>query len=119
MSYARNIFCDKTGERVLGVPTVSDRIAQMVVKQILDDTLEPIFHIDSYGYRPNKSAHDALAVTRQRCWRYNWGVEFDIRSCFDNISHCLLMKAIDKVPPLPVGQITSIKFAFQVCYYYY
>ena len=84
------------GTRVLGIPTISDRIAQMVVKQILDDTLDPIFHTDSYGYRPSKSAHDALAVTRKRCWKYNWGIEFDIRSCFDNIDHVLLMKAVEK-----------------------
>lgn len=84
------------GKRVLGIPTVSDRIAQMTVKQILDGILEPIFHENSYGYRIGKSAHDALAITRERCWRYDWGVEFDIKGCFDNISHDLLDKAIQK-----------------------
>lgn len=84
------------GTRILGIPTVADRVAQMAVKQVLDKILEPVFHEDSYGYRPNKSAHDAIAITRKRCWRYNWGMEFDIRGCFDNIQHSLLKKAIDK-----------------------
>lgn len=62
------------GTRVLGVPTVFDRVAQMVVKKVLEPELEPIFDPDSYGYRPNKSAHDAVAITRKRCWRYDWVV---------------------------------------------
>jgi len=82
------------GVRVLGVPTVSDRIAQMVVKKVLEPELEPIFDPDSYGYRPNRSAHDAVAITRKRCWRYDWVVEFDIVGLFDNIRHDLLMKAL-------------------------
>lgn len=82
------------GTRVLGVPTVSDRIAQTVVKRVLEPMLEPIFHENSFGYRPRKSAHDALAVTRQRCWRYDWVVEFDIKGLFDNIDHSLLMRAL-------------------------
>jgi RNA-directed DNA polymerase len=82
------------GTRVLGVPTVSDRIAQTVVKQALEPILEPVFDEDSFGYRPGKSAHDAIAVTRKRCWRYDWVVEFDIRALFDNIDHELLMKAL-------------------------
>ena len=77
----------KGGERILGVPTVSDRIAQMVVKQILEPILKPVFDKDSYGYRPNKSAHDAVAITRNRCWKYEWVMEFDIKGLFDNISH--------------------------------
>ena len=56
--------------RVLGIPTVSDRIAQGAVKLLLERELDGVFHKDSYGYRPNRSAHDALEVTRQRCWRY-------------------------------------------------
>ncbi|MFN9959243.1 MAG: reverse transcriptase domain-containing protein, partial [bacterium] len=59
------------GKRVLGIPTVGDRVAQMVVKRCLEPKLEPYFHKDSYGYRPGKSAHDALAVTRDRCWKYD------------------------------------------------
>jgi RNA-directed DNA polymerase len=84
------------GERLLGVPTVDDRIAQMVVKMILEPIVEPVFDQDSYGYRPNKSAHDALVVTRKRCWWYSWVVEFDIKGLFDNIDHNLLMRAVKK-----------------------
>lgn len=82
------------GTRELGVPTVSDRIAQTVVKVELENLLEPVFDEDSYGYRPGRSAHDAIGVTRKRCWRYDWVVEFDIRGLFDNIDHELLMKAL-------------------------
>ena len=84
------------GKRVLGVPTVADRVAQMVAKIYFEPTVEPYFHPDSYGYRPGKSAADALAVTRQRCWKYNWVLEFDIKGLFDNIDHELLMKAVRK-----------------------
>jgi RNA-directed DNA polymerase len=84
------------GVRVLGVPTVADRVAQMVVKIYFEPKVEPHFHQDSYGYRPGKSAADALAVTRQRCWRYDWVLEFDIKGLFDNIDHELLMKAVRK-----------------------
>ena len=84
------------GERILGIPTVSDRIAQMVVKLMFEPEVEPYFHPDSYGYRPNKSALDAVGVTRQRCWKYDWIVEFDIKGLFDNIDHGLLMKAVRK-----------------------
>ncbi len=84
------------GERKLGIPTVSDRVAQMVVKYHFEPLVEPYFHEDSYGYRPNKSAHKALEVTRKRCWRNNWVLEFDIKGLFDNIDHELLMKAVKK-----------------------
>lgn len=84
------------GTRMLGVPTVSDRIAQMTVKIYFEPLVEPHYHKDSYGYRPNKSAIDAVAITRQRCWRYNWVLEFDIKGLFDNIDHELLMKAVNK-----------------------
>jgi len=84
------------GVRVLGVPTVSDRIAQMTVKMHFEPLVEPHFHKDSYGYRPNKSAIDAVSITRQRCWKYNWVLEFDIKGLFDNIDHELLMKAVYK-----------------------
>ena len=84
------------GERILGVPTVSDRIAQMVVKQLLEPDLDPIFLPDSYGYRPRKSALDAVGVTRERCWKYDWVLEFDIRGLFDNIDHELLLRAVRK-----------------------
>ncbi len=82
------------GERLLGIPTVSDRVAQMVVKLYFEPLVEPYFHEDSYGYRPKKSAIQAIAVTRKRCWRYNWLLEFDIKGLFDNIGHELLMKAV-------------------------
>ncbi|MDX8496684.1 reverse transcriptase domain-containing protein [Mesorhizobium sp. VK22B] len=81
------------GERVLGVPTVSDRIAQMVVKQMIEPDLDSLFLPDSYGYRPGKSALDAVGVTRQRCWKYDWVLEFDIKGLFDNLPHDLLLKA--------------------------
>ena len=84
------------GERVLGVPTVGDRIAQMVVKQMIEPDLEPFFLPDSYGYRPGKSALDAVGVTRQRCWKYDWVLEFDIKGLFDNLPHDLLLKAVRK-----------------------
>jgi RNA-directed DNA polymerase len=84
------------GERILGVPTVSDRIAQMVVKQLIEPDLDAVFLPDSYGYRPGKSALDAIGVTRKRCWQYDWILEFDIRGLFDNIPHELLLKAVRK-----------------------
>ena len=84
------------GKRCLGVPTVSDRIAQTVVKMYLEPSLEPLFHPDSYGYRPGRSAKQAVAVTRKRCWKYDWVVEFDIKGAFDNLDHELLMKAMRK-----------------------
>jgi RNA-directed DNA polymerase len=77
------------GERILGVPTVADRIAQMVVKLTFEPLVEPHFLRDSYGYRPNKSALDAVGVTQQRCWKYNYVVEFDIKGLFDNVDHDL------------------------------
>ena len=84
----------KGGTRKLGIPTVSDRIAQTVVKQIIEPKLDPMFHADSYGYRPGKSAKQAIAVTRKRCWQFDWVVEFDIKGAFDQIDHILLMKAV-------------------------
>ncbi len=84
------------GQRILGVPTVADRIAQMVVKIYFEPLVEPYFHADSYGYRPGKSAIDAVEITRKRCWQYNWVLEFDIVGLFDNIDHELLMRAVKK-----------------------
>lgn len=84
------------GERILGIPTVGDRIAQMIVKLMFEPKVEPHFHRNSYGYRPGKSALDAVGVTRKRCWKYNWVLEFDIKGLFDNIDHDLLMKAVQK-----------------------
>jgi RNA-directed DNA polymerase len=84
------------GTRILGVPTVADRVAQMVVKLVIEPILDPIFLADSYGYRPNKSALDAVGVTRERCWKYDWVLEFDIKGLFDNIDHELLLRAVRK-----------------------
>ena len=84
------------GVRMLGIPTVADRVAQSVVKIVLEPILEPVFHENSYGYRPGRSAHDAIAVVRKRNWEYDWVVEFDIKGLLDNIDHELLMRALRK-----------------------
>ena len=82
--------------RPLGIPTVADRIAQMVVKQRLEPVLEPCFYPDSYGYRPEKSAIEAVAQARKRCQRYDWVLDLDIKSFFDTIDHELLLRAVRK-----------------------
>lgn len=82
-------------ERVLGIPTVSDRIAQGAVKLFMEEKLDPMFHPDSYGYRPGKSAHQALKQCAQRCWQYNWVLEIDISAFFDNVRHDLVIKALE------------------------
>jgi group II intron reverse transcriptase/maturase len=82
------------GVRLLGVPTVADRIAQTVVKNRLEPELEKHFHPDSYGYRPGKSALKAVGVARERCWRYAWVVDLDISTFFDSINHELMLKAL-------------------------
>ncbi len=80
--------------RLLGIPTVSDRIAQAVVRHRLEAEVEPYFHPDSYAYRPGKSALEAVAVTQKRCWQYDWVLEFDIQGAFDAIDHQLMLKAV-------------------------
>jgi RNA-directed DNA polymerase len=87
---------DNGGSRKLGIPTVSDRVAQMVVKLYLEPEVEPHFHLDSYGYRPGKSALDAVATARQRCWRMDWALDLDIKGFFDNLDHALIMRAVKK-----------------------
>lgn len=82
------------GVRLLGIPTVSDRIAQTVVKMVLEPTVDPKFHPDSYGYRPKKSALEAVAQAKQRCFDHYWVIDLDIKGFFDNIDHDLMMKAV-------------------------
>jgi RNA-directed DNA polymerase len=84
------------GSRPLGIPTVADRVAQMVVKRYLEPLVEAVFHKDSYGYRPGKSALDAVGVARQRCWRHGWVLDLDIKAFFDSIDWSLLMRAVRK-----------------------
>jgi RNA-directed DNA polymerase len=84
------------GVRLLGVPTVADRVAQTVVKLVLEPVLEPVFDRDSFGYRPGRSALDAVELVRRRSWKYDWVVEFDIKGLFDNIDHELLLRAVRK-----------------------
>ena len=87
--------------RPLGIPTVADRIAQMVVKRYLEPRVEPYFHEDSYGYRPGKSALDAVGTARQRCWRYAWVLDLDVKGYFDSIPRDLLMRAVRKHTDCP------------------
>jgi RNA-directed DNA polymerase len=91
----------KGGVRILGVPGVADRVAQTVVARVVGVEAEKVFHPDSYGYRPGRSALDAVGVCRSRCWRYDWVVEFDIRAFFDTVRHDLIVKAVVSVCDLP------------------
>jgi len=83
------------GRRPLGIPTVADRVAQTVVKLVMEPELEKVFHEDSYGYRPRKSAVEVVGVVRKRCWRYNWMLDIDIKAFFDSLNHELMMKAVE------------------------
>ena len=85
--------------RKLGIPTISDRVGQMVIKQLLEPRLEKIFSNNSYGYRPNKSAHQALKEVRENCWKTDWVIDLDIKGFFDNIDHNKLMSAVNKHVP--------------------
>jgi group II intron reverse transcriptase/maturase len=89
------------GVRILGVPTVADRIAQTVVARRLEEKVEPIFHQDSYGYRPGRSALDAVAACRKRCWKYAWVIDLDIQKFFDSVSWDLTVKAVEAHTDLP------------------
>ena len=82
------------GVRILGIPTVGDRIAQTVAAMFLERLVEPVFHPDSYGYRPGRSALDAVGVCRERCWRNDWVIDLDIRAFFDSVDHSLMLKAV-------------------------
>jgi RNA-directed DNA polymerase len=89
------------GTRILGVPTVADRVAQTVVAGVIEARAEQVFHPDSYGYRPGRSALDAVAACRQRCWENNWVIDLDIRKFFDTMPWDLAVKAIQAVTDLP------------------
>jgi RNA-directed DNA polymerase len=85
------------GVRLLGVPTIADRVAQTVVAMHLGERAEPRFHSDSYGYRPRRSAHDALEVCRARCWKYDWVIDLDVQKFVDTVPWDLVVKAVQKV----------------------
>ena len=78
------------------VPTVADRIAQTVAAMYLERRVEPVFHPDSYGYRPRRSALDAVEQCRRRCWRSDWVVDLDIRAFFDSVDHELMLRAVER-----------------------
>jgi RNA-directed DNA polymerase len=80
----------------LGIPTVADRVAQEVIRRTLEPIVEPVFHPDSYGYRPGKSAIDAVRTARERCWRHDWVLDLDIKSFFDSIDWELMLRAVRK-----------------------
>ena len=82
--------------RPLGIPTVKDRVAQMAVKLMVEERIDAVFHASSFGYRSNRSAHQAIAQARKNCWRYDWVVDLDLKSFFDTIDHKLLMRAVEK-----------------------
>jgi RNA-directed DNA polymerase len=85
---------DGRGVRTLGVPTVADRVAQTVAYLYLEPEVEPVFHPDSYGYRPRRSALDAVGRCRERCWRYDWAIDLDLRSFFDSLDHGLVLRSV-------------------------
>ena len=85
------------GTRMLGVPTIADRVAQTTVAMFLEPLVEPRFHQDSYGYRPGRSPHDALAVCRQRCWKYDWAIDLDVQKFFDEVPWDLIVRAVEAV----------------------
>ena len=89
------------GTRTLGVPTISDRVAQTVVARRLEAKVEPIFHPDSYGYRPYRSALDAVAACRERCWKSDWVIDLDIQKFFDSVDHALMVKAVEAHADVP------------------
>ena len=89
------------GMRPLGITTVADRIAQTVVKMVLEPCVEPSFHPDSYGYRPGRSALDAVGVTRRRCWDADWVIDLDIKAFFESMPHALVERAVAHHTDLP------------------
>jgi group II intron reverse transcriptase/maturase len=93
------------GTRPLGIPTVADRVAQTVVKMVLEPLVEPVFHEDSYGYRPGRSALDAVGMARKRCWAADWVIDMDIKAFFDSIPHDLVERAVAHHTDLPWVQL--------------
>lgn len=89
------------GTRMLGIPTVADRVAHTVVAEELKVKAETLFHDDSYGYRPGRSAIDAVGACRQRCWKTNWVIDLDIQKFFDSVSWDLMLKAVGANTDLP------------------
>lgn len=89
------------GVRVLGVPTVADRVAQTVVAKFLEPLVEPRFHPDSYGYRPGRSAHQALQACRKRCWKFDWVIDLDVQKFFDEVPWDLVLRAVKAVTDCP------------------
>ena len=92
---------DNGGKRPLGIPTVADRVAQTVVKMVLEPSVEPVFHPDSYGYRPGRSALDAVGMARKRCWEFDWVLDLDIKAFFDNLDHDLVERAVARHTDVP------------------
>lgn len=92
---------DGGGKRPLGIPTVADRVAQTAAKMVLEPLVEPVFHEDSYAYRPGRSALDAVGVARKRCWRADWVIDLDIKAFFDSIPHDLIERAVAHHTDLP------------------
>ncbi len=92
---------DNGGKRPLGIPTVADRVAQTIVKMVMEPLVEPVFHEDSYGYRPGKSALDAVGVARKRCWGADWVIDLDIKVFFDSIPHDFMERAVAHHTDLP------------------
>ncbi len=82
--------------RQLGIPTISDRVAQTVIKNQIEDRIDKVFHPNSFGYRPNRNAHQALDMVRKNCWKYDWVIDLDIKNFFDQINHDKLLKALGK-----------------------
>jgi len=93
------------GTRMLGVPTIADRVAQTTVAMFLEPLVEPRFHQDSYGYRPGRSPHDAVAVCRQRCWKYDWAIDLDVQKFFDEVPWDLIVRAVEAVTDCRLGAV--------------